>query len=137
MRVTDIETTEDDHPRSATAAVRGFVKKHQKVIAGAVTVVTVITAGLLLHAGGQHDDDDEEFDAPSPGSDPESEPDGQQGQPRSAHPVKGHLMRISGRPSERARANYADAYAAGLVESEEIPPGHTWRDDCERGYDAA
>ncbi|QKW23120.1 hypothetical protein HUT16_32130 [Kitasatospora sp. NA04385] len=140
--MTDVESPDTEQStnakasraRSAAAAVKGFARKHRKTIAGAGVGLAVIGSAVLreylnsqLPPGPPH-----EFDAPEhlPRS------DGQR-QPVSQHSVQGHFMRISGRPSERAKANYAAALAAGFDGPPEIPPGWTWRDEHDRGSDAA
>ncbi|MEU8919457.1 hypothetical protein AB0D10_00800 [Kitasatospora sp. NPDC048545] len=138
--MTDTENPDDDvdsadkggRIRSVTAAVKGFVQKHQKAIIGTTTVAAAIAVALVLHQpDGQNDADQEqseEFGAPLPDAGPGKDPR----KSRVEHSVKPTLVKIAGQATDRARAKRAAAFAAGLVDSPEIPEGTTHRDGHNR-----
>ncbi|GGS15093.1 MULTISPECIES: hypothetical protein [Streptomyces] len=127
---------------SVTERAKRWRSKRKKIIKGVgIAVVAVAVSGLaLLLAKDYRPTDEEETEEPATSgmgfSGPE--PADEQGEglsperPMSPQHVSGHLMKTNGQPSEAAKAAYAEAYAAGLVEEPEIPPGYTWRQDYER-----
>ncbi|GAB1332787.1 hypothetical protein [Streptomyces sennicomposti] len=133
----------EDEAKETTSVVgraKRWYRKREKTLKGVgIGVMAVAVSGLALLLAKDYLTEDETgervtLDTESSAPEPEDEEDeaAPPERPMSPQHVSGHLMKTNGQPSEAAKAAYAEAYAAGLVEDPEIPPGYTWRQDYER-----
>ncbi|MER6748072.1 hypothetical protein ACFW6C_09155 [Streptomyces fungicidicus] len=127
--MTDQDASEDGEvPSSRIEAVKRAFNKHKKTIG----LLTLAGLGVAIAVAKGYASEDEETDreedeslfcSPPP---PEPEPD-EQRPPLAKQEVIDHLMRISGQPSEEAKAAYAQSDLAARAGSDQLPEGMTYR----------
>lgn len=128
--VTGQDTLQDDEaPPSRIEAAKRGLKKHKKTT-GAVALAGV---GLAIAVAKAYTAEDEEEDAaeevtPLFSSPLASEPELDEQRPLLApQNVPDHLMKISGQPSEAAKAAYAQSDLAIRAGSDQLPDRMTYR----------